>query len=459
MEDKSEYVVETPTHIATDGGSVAFVPDRVIVARVAGLDELLRSLALTDFRLRNASDRYAVLDFGSTDVVRTVYELRNIGVPAQPDHLFFAHGDCHCCCGDHPADLLGNPLRGNPLRGNPLRGNPLRGNPLRGNPLRGNPLRGNPLRGNGMMGNPLRGNPLRGNPLRGNGMPAMNSARPATKRPQAAVGHAVRTPRIAVLDTGLACVHPTKQIDFVPHLLKDAAARIVGAGDIPDQNTDSWLDPIAGHGTFIAGLIELHSPGCQIEVFKVLTPEGAGVESAIADLIRSLAERPDETRPDFLNLSFGGYVLDDAPYLLSAVLFAQARGTVVVASAGNDGVCVPSYPAAFPGVVSVASIGPDGPSWFSNYGDWVRACAPGEEVVSAFFDNWDGINPPMDGFDKDRFAGWAQWSGTSFAAPMAVAALARLVQTCGCTPEEAVDQIINAPHLGRIPGMGTVVNV
>ena len=63
----------------------------------------------------------------------------------------------------------------------------------------------------------------------------------------------------------------------------------------------------------------------------------------------------------------------------------MAEGIVVVASAGNDGVCRPAYPAAFDGVVSVAALGPDGPAPFSNWGSWVRACAPGVDVASTFY--------------------------------------------------------------------------
>ncbi len=424
-EQDPRFLAELPEtdEIKTDG-VVAFVPNRVIVANVPGLDELIsRFLApgneLSELKPTDIADKRFRLYRSDRplDVIRLVNELRNVGVPAQPDHVFFAHGG-DCCCSDHPADLLaGNPLRGNPLRGNPLRGNP----------------------------------------LRGNGMPSLNSARPCKEREALAPAGAGMTPRIAVLDTGIAGVHPTKSIDFTPKLF--VGASITGAIDVPDEDDNTWLDPIAGHGTFIAGLIELHAVGCQVEVYKVLSPEGAGIESEIADKIREIARMPDGTRPHFLNLSFGGYVLDNAPLLLSSVLFAQSQGIVVVVSAGNDGICEPTYPAAFPGVVSVASIGPWGPSWFSNYGDWVRACAPGEEVVSAFFNKWDGPNPAMDGADKDRYEGWAEWSGTSFAAPMVVAALARFMQSCGCTAPDTVKHLIDAPHLGRIPGMGTVVNL
>lgn len=40
----------------------------------------------------------------------------------------------------------------------------------------------------------------------------------------------------------------------------------------------------------------------------------------------------------------------------------------------------------------------------------------------------------------------------------AVAALAREMATTGCPATEAVERVIRAPHLARLPDMGTIVN-
>jgi subtilisin family serine protease len=130
---------------------------------------------------------------------------------------------------------------------------------------------------------------------------------------------------------------------------------------------------------------------------------------------------------------------------------------VVVASAGNDGTCRPTYPAALDGVVSVGAVGPGGPAPFTNYGPWVRACAPGVDLLSAFFR--DVSNTGSSDVEPGRFDGWAFWSGTSFAAPMVVGALAAAMRAAGCSAEEAVNRVIDAPALMRIPYLGTVVNV
>ena len=58
------------------------------------------------------------------------------------------------------------------------------------------------------------------------------------------------------------------------------------------------------------------------------------------------------------------------------MLLASVIATIV-ASAGNDSTCRPTFPACLPGVVSVGSVEPHGRAHYSNFGPWVRACAPG----------------------------------------------------------------------------------
>ena len=109
-------------------------------------------------------------------------------------------------------------------------------------------------------------------------------------------------------------------------------------------------------------------------------------------------------------------------------------------------------------MIGVAGLGPTGPAEWSNYGPWVDACAPGTDLVSSFFAWFDGDLPRINGIDSDDFDEWATWSGTSFAAPVVVAALAREMATTSCTAVEAVDRVVHAPHLARLVNMGTIVN-
>jgi subtilisin family serine protease len=306
------------------------------------------------------------------------------------------------------------------------------------------PMYAQPMYAQPMYAQPMYAQPMYAQvPRRSSAVPTIAPVLPP--RTMQSPTHAVR---VAVLDTGMA------SDKYRPAAL-DGFAPSKEHWEVPDDDGDLRLDPAAGHGTFIAGLIDLVTPGCDITVVRELSGLGAGDEVAVADRIHALAGNVH-----ILNLSFGGYAMDHMHLLAAAVRAATAKGTVVVASAGNDGTCRPNYPAALPGVVGVGAVGPQGPAPFTNYGPWVRACAPGVDVVSWFFSDFDGPEPAASsGVDPDRFRSWAKWSGTSFAAPMVAAALAREIQAYGVTPAEAVTRVIDSPGLLRLPDLGTLVNV
>ena len=82
-----------------------------------------------------------------------------------------------------------------------------------------------------------------------------------------------------------------------------------------------------------------------------------------------------------INLSLGGYA--NSKTLQDAVDNALAQNIVVVAGSGNDSSANPFYPAAYPGVISVAATdSSDHKANFSNYGSWVKVSAPGVDVLT-----------------------------------------------------------------------------
>ena len=82
------------------------------------------------------------------------------------------------------------------------------------------------------------------------------------------------------------------------------------------------------------------------------------------------------TRASIINLSLGGP--DDDPVLHNAIISAANAGALIVAAAGNDASSTPAYPAAYPEVLAVAAVGPDGaPAPYSNFGSYVDIRAPG----------------------------------------------------------------------------------
>jgi hypothetical protein len=231
------------------------------------------------------------------------------------------------------------------------------------------------------------------------------------------------------------------------------------ASDEPDTDKDDYLDPVAGHGMFIAGLLLQYAPGVSVKVVSALTTYGDGNEWSISRKINELVR--DAIPPHIINLSFGTYAAEKPDRLAEAITSATRRGIVVVASAGNDGTSRPTYPAAYAGVVSVGALGPDGPATFSNWGEWVRASAPGVDVASGFW-TFNGKTSGEAGGDADEYAGWALWSGTSFSAPIVAAALARELQAQEhrgqIITHRAVDQVLDHPRLHRLPCFGTVIN-
>jgi subtilisin family serine protease len=110
---------------------------------------------------------------------------------------------------------------------------------------------------------------------------------------------------------------------------------------------------------------------------------------------------------------------------------AVSRGAVVVAPAGNDGSVDPNVPAAYPHVLSVAATDESGSlAAFSNRGDSVDVAAPG-----------DALAAPAPRALCDT--GYARASGTSFAAPAASGAVARLrAARPGLSPSQVHDLLV-----------------
>jgi subtilase family protein len=427
-------------------GGIAYRPNEVLVfgehGRAAAERRLGDRLARVHPLLYSRDARAPLFRVhGTFEPLALVEDLRLEGVVAQPNHVLFAHGcGCGCCCPPHPADRCGG-IAGSPVYASPVYASPVYASPVYASPVYASPVYASPVYASPVYASTLQPTGHH----RSSAVPADGPALP----PLAPNAHPPVEPRVVVLDTGLASP------PFRPAALGGLAAAPIDT-DSPDEDHDGLLDPAAGHGSFIAGLILQLAPGCTITVDRVLSTMGDGDEASIVDQLAAI-----DPGTDLVNLSFGGYTIDGMYALEAAIRDLQANGrTVVVSSAGNDAVCRPTYPAVIPGVIGVGALGPDGPARFSNYGPWVRACAPGVDLTSTFFTGFNGAETSTGGApDPDLFDGWAVWSGTSFSAPVVVAALARHMQWFGGTAVDAVARVIDAPGLLRIPDLGTVVNL
>ncbi|MET0728881.1 MAG: S8/S53 family peptidase [Acidimicrobiales bacterium] len=418
----------------------AYRPDEVVVGGELGRDAAQRRFpaeAEVETVFPEVDESEGTIQLyrfrGRADALTDVDALRAEGVFAQPNHVVFSHGQCGC--GPHPAQRWHASVSGHPMYASPMYASPMYASPMYASPMYAS----------------AQASPMYASDLQGTGR-RRSSARPTTAptlpRRNPSTHPMGREVRVAVLDTGMAA-------DEVRPAALDAIAPKRSHWEKPDVDGDDYLDPAAGHGTFIAGLIDLLSPGCKFTIEKVLTNYGEGDEVAVARRVHALAGAVD-----LINLSFGGYAMERMHTLAAAVRRATTLGTAVVASAGNDSTCRPTFPAALPGVVGVGAIGPAGPAPFTNYGPWVRACAPGVDVVSWFFSAFEGQKTAAQGeLDPDSFESWARWSGTSFAAPIVTAALAREMGTYEVNAAQAVHRVIDARGLLRLPDLGTVVNI
>ena len=248
---------------------------------------------------------------------------------------------------------------------------------------------------------------------------------------------------VAVIDTGLDIENP----DFDGALWSNEA-EIPNNGIDDDENgyvddiygwdfvhEDPVPDDIEGHGTHVAGTVGARAddgigvPGLafesQLMILKFLEGASGGRSSDGAAAVRYAVDNGAHV----INLSWGseGYSWS----IRSAIAYANAKGVIVVAAAGNEGTDndeIPFYPASYglPNLISVAaSDRNDRLSSFSNTGrKSVHLAAPGVDIVSAWL--------------RGR---WIYNSGTSMAAPHVAAAAAILLEAA---PDASVEEVRTA---------------
>jgi subtilisin family serine protease len=259
---------------------------------------------------------------------------------------------------------------------------------------------------------------------------------------------------VAILDTGIARHQWFTGRDWFADVGADAI-------EVLDADADYRLDAQAGHGTFVAGLLLGRAPSARLRIVRLLHSDGVCDEIDLIEALQGLqaGALARQERIDIVNLSLGCHTYDDrpSPAVVDAVA-ALGRRTVVVAAAGNQGDDRPFWPAALKTAVGVGALdavaGERAP--FSNFGWWVDACAVGERTRSSFVE-FDGPTPATGVFDRDRFTGYAEWSGTSFAAPVVAGEIARLAADRGVAAADAADLVLDPRRARVLPDLGVAV--
>jgi subtilisin family serine protease len=296
-----------------------------------------------------------------------------------------------------------------------------------------------------------------------------------------------RRPVVAVMDTGCG-QHPwlppsivlrNPAVMGVPIGVTDPATDPERTGMITDPY-EGLLDPDAGHGTFIAGLIRQACPDANILAIRVMGSDGVVPENELIEALKrllirqTLAQAANDARGivDVLVLSIGYFheLAKDWNYdpILREVLQRLGQcGVAIVAAAGNESTSRPMYPAAFyphtggeiedfdadcVPIVSVGALNPNGTiAMFSNAGPWVACHRPGAAVVSTFPVTFNAGAAPtsevyVDGeqratIDPDDFkGGFGVWSGTSFSAPLLAGEIAQRLFDGSCGPIDPPDR-------------------
>jgi thermitase len=214
-----------------------------------------------------------------------------------------------------------------------------------------------------------------------------------------------KSTRVAVLDTGAQLDHPALKANFKDAWRYDFVEGDENPSDLPvgrDADCDGDKDEMVGHGTHVAGIVDITAPAAKIMPLRVLDTEGYGDVFTIAKAVHFAAQN----HADVLNLSLGSP--SRSKLLQEVIKDTTANGVLVAAAAGNANSSLAHYPAAGNGVaasadglVAVTSVNMyEQKSYFANYGTWVDIAAPGEGIRSAF---------PV--------SKYAYWSGTSMATP------------------------------------------
>ncbi len=279
--------------------------------------------------------------------------------------------------------------------------------------------------------------------------------------------------RVTVIDTGVYRGHPDLRARLNWKLSRNFTEDNGGPGP-------TSLD----HGTLTAGVIasegrdggvvgvapEAELVSCRIEVDKKIN---------VGDLIAAITYSADISS-DVANLSWGIYPLslnerggkEVANAFRSAAAYATARGTLLVAAAGNDSANlnadpkVIDVPAQTSNVMSVSATGPIGyrwddgphvtdpydhlrdptttPAYYTNYGkEAVDLSAPGGNIDRAAMkgdSRWflDLVpSTSFTGVNEIKIPGYSWAAGTSFAAPYVSGAAALVAANY---PESSVEE-------------------
>jgi subtilisin len=229
--------------------------------------------------------------------------------------------------------------------------------------------------------------------------------------------------KVGIIDTGIA-EHPDLKIDG-------------GVNTVPGEAPSAFGDNGEGHGTHVAGIVAARgtpprgirgiAPGVILRSYRVFAKNSSRASNyAIAKAI----DRAVADGCDLLNLSLGGGPSD--PAVRAAIADARARGTLVIAAAGNEDRSPVSFPASDSLCLAVSALGRQGtfPPDSSQIAEIGSPYGEDKKNFIARFSNFGSeidLTGPGVGIISTVPGGYAAWDGTSMACPAVTGAAAGLM--------------------------------
>ena len=242
------------------------------------------------------------------------------------------------------------------------------------------------------------------------------------------LGYGQHTVWAGIIDSGTNANHEDfkdKDGNSIVKILKTAFGYGNKIVNVNNGNSDN--EPHGGHGTHCSGSIcavgnngkgiaGVAWKNVKLASYKGMSDTEGDVNSiygSLKDLVDSIRkEVPQEVQATIpVNMSLGGVVANGME--LDLINYALSKGVLIVAANGNDGQFLPSYPAAYPGVLAVGASGDDDKkTGFSTSGSWLNVVAPGLNIIS---------------LQNTRNNGYVYMSGTSMAAPFVTGMISYLL--------------------------------
>lgn len=269
---------------------------------------------------------------------------------------------------------------------------------------------------------------------------------------------------VAVVDSGVVLSHPDLSGQLVTgyDFISDAANARDGDGIDPDPDDPGDSDTkgqSSWHGTHVTGTVAAATDNntgvagvawdAKIMPLRVLGKDGGSSYDVIqavryaAGLSNNSGTLPSQIA-DIINLSLGGpghSLAEQETY--QAV---RAAGVTLVAAAGNENSSTPTYPAAYPEVLSVSATDyASEKAPYSNFGPTIAVAAPGGNASVDL--NRDGYGDGVLSTAADDSRGsirptYRLYQGTSMAAPHVAGVIALMKSVYpGMTPDD-VDNLL-----------------